>query len=160
MTRYPSGRISSSFSSKESTMSSYPSHSSGHAPLTSPYSWWKVKVRGETQDVDNPVGLVPAAYVEQVSPTPSVHLRTAHSMFSRLTIIQLSKFSMITKLPHLENFQYRKTKFYWCSTRSRIGCWSRVNRKAVKQVSYPETTWKPTPKKRALLPNKLSSLLL
>lgn len=41
-----------------------PSYSHSVAP-----SWWKVKVRGETQDEDSPVGLVPAAYVEQVSST-------------------------------------------------------------------------------------------
>jgi hypothetical protein len=29
--------------------------------------WWKVKVKGESQDTESPVGLVPAAYVEQVS---------------------------------------------------------------------------------------------
>lgn len=32
-------------------------------------SWWKVKVKGEGQDDDTAVGLVPAAYVEQVNPT-------------------------------------------------------------------------------------------
>jgi hypothetical protein len=30
--------------------------------------WWKVKIRGSSQDTDSPVGLVPAAYVEQVNP--------------------------------------------------------------------------------------------
>jgi hypothetical protein len=29
-------------------------------------SWWKVKIRGDSSDADTPVGLVPAAYVEQV----------------------------------------------------------------------------------------------
>lgn len=29
--------------------------------------WWKVKVKGTSQDIDNPIGLVPAAYVEQVN---------------------------------------------------------------------------------------------
>jgi len=29
-------------------------------------SWWKVKVKGDSQEADTPVGLVPMAYVEQV----------------------------------------------------------------------------------------------
>jgi hypothetical protein len=29
-------------------------------------SWWKVKIKGESQEEECPVGLVPAAYVEQV----------------------------------------------------------------------------------------------
>jgi len=29
-------------------------------------SWWKVKVKGSSQEADTPVGLVPMAYVEQV----------------------------------------------------------------------------------------------
>jgi hypothetical protein len=29
-------------------------------------SWWKVKIKGESQEEDSPSGLVPAAYVEQV----------------------------------------------------------------------------------------------
>lgn len=32
-------------------------------------SWWKVKIKGETQEEDSPAGLVPAAYVEPVSIT-------------------------------------------------------------------------------------------
>ena len=31
------------------------------------YSWWKVKVKGESQEEGSPAGLVPAAYVEPVS---------------------------------------------------------------------------------------------
>lgn len=31
------------------------------------YSWWKVKVKGESQEEECPAGLVPAAYVEPVS---------------------------------------------------------------------------------------------
>jgi hypothetical protein len=31
-------------------------------------SWWKVKIKGESQEEDSPVGLVPAAYVEPVGP--------------------------------------------------------------------------------------------
>lgn len=31
-----------------------------------PSSWWKVKIKGESQEEDSPVGLVPAAYVEPV----------------------------------------------------------------------------------------------
>ncbi|RDB22766.1 Actin cytoskeleton-regulatory complex protein SLA1 [Hypsizygus marmoreus] len=34
--------------------------------------WWKVKVKGDTQDDDTPVGLVPAAYVEQAEHTSTV----------------------------------------------------------------------------------------
>lgn len=34
---------------------------------SSPPSWWKVKIKGDSQDADTPVGLVPAAYVEPVS---------------------------------------------------------------------------------------------
>ncbi|EGN93071.1 hypothetical protein SERLA73DRAFT_127012 [Serpula lacrymans var. lacrymans S7.3] len=34
--------------------------------------WWKVKVRGETQDEESPSGLVPAAYVEQAEHTSMV----------------------------------------------------------------------------------------
>ncbi|RXW25299.1 hypothetical protein EST38_g582 [Candolleomyces aberdarensis] len=34
--------------------------------------WWKVKVKGETQDDEGPVGLVPAAYVEQAEHTSLV----------------------------------------------------------------------------------------
>lgn len=30
------------------------------------FSWWKVKIKGESQEEDSPVGLVPAAYVEPV----------------------------------------------------------------------------------------------
>ena len=30
--------------------------------------WWKVKIKGSSQDTDSPIGLVPAAYVEQVNP--------------------------------------------------------------------------------------------
>src|ERR1700729_1625958 len=30
-------------------------------------SWWKVKIKGEFQEEESPSGLVPAAYVEQVS---------------------------------------------------------------------------------------------
>lgn len=29
-------------------------------------SWWKVKIKGGSQEEDSPSGLVPAAYVEQV----------------------------------------------------------------------------------------------
>lgn len=29
--------------------------------------WWKVKIKATSQETDSPVGLVPAAYVEQVS---------------------------------------------------------------------------------------------
>ena len=32
-------------------------------------SWWKVKIKGESQEEESPSGLVPAAYVEQVSIT-------------------------------------------------------------------------------------------
>ncbi|TFK43561.1 hypothetical protein BDQ12DRAFT_675175 [Crucibulum laeve] len=31
--------------------------------------WWKVKIKGDTQETDSPVGLVPAAYVEQANHT-------------------------------------------------------------------------------------------
>ncbi|KAG6378775.1 hypothetical protein JVT61DRAFT_13050 [Boletus reticuloceps] len=34
--------------------------------------WWKVKVRGGSQDEDSPLGLVPAAYVEQAEHTSTV----------------------------------------------------------------------------------------
>ncbi|KAG6817462.1 hypothetical protein H0H87_008630 [Tephrocybe sp. NHM501043] len=34
--------------------------------------WWKVKIKGESQDEDSPVGLVPAAYVEQADHTSKV----------------------------------------------------------------------------------------
>ncbi|KAH6914937.1 hypothetical protein BKA70DRAFT_559793 [Coprinopsis sp. MPI-PUGE-AT-0042] len=34
--------------------------------------WWKVKVKGESQDDEGPTGLVPAAYVEQAQPTSLV----------------------------------------------------------------------------------------
>ncbi|KAG6814202.1 hypothetical protein H0H92_000879 [Tricholoma furcatifolium] len=34
--------------------------------------WWKVKVKGDTQEEDSPVGLVPAAYVEQANHTSKV----------------------------------------------------------------------------------------
>lgn len=30
------------------------------------FSWWKVKVKGSSQEADTPAGLVPMAYVEQV----------------------------------------------------------------------------------------------
>lgn len=35
-------------------------------PILIFYSWWKVKIKGESQDQSTPTGLVPAAYVEQV----------------------------------------------------------------------------------------------
>lgn len=31
------------------------------------FSWWKVKIKGDSQDEDSPSGLVPAAYLEQAS---------------------------------------------------------------------------------------------
>ncbi|KAJ7129719.1 hypothetical protein C8R44DRAFT_777490 [Mycena epipterygia] len=34
--------------------------------------WWKVKVKGDSQEDDSPVGLVPAAYVELADPTSVV----------------------------------------------------------------------------------------
>ncbi|KAH7930078.1 hypothetical protein BV22DRAFT_1191549 [Leucogyrophana mollusca] len=34
--------------------------------------WWKVKIKGETQDEDSPSGLVPSAYVEQAEHTSLV----------------------------------------------------------------------------------------
>ncbi|KIJ70021.1 hypothetical protein HYDPIDRAFT_77892 [Hydnomerulius pinastri MD-312] len=34
--------------------------------------WWKVKIKGESQDEDSPLGLVPAAYVEQAEHTSVV----------------------------------------------------------------------------------------
>ncbi|KAG6919410.1 hypothetical protein DXG01_006293 [Tephrocybe rancida] len=34
--------------------------------------WWKVKIKGDSQDEDSPVGLVPAAYVEQADHTSKV----------------------------------------------------------------------------------------
>jgi len=33
-----------------------------------PFSWWKVKLTGTTHDTEKQIGLVPAAYVEQVGP--------------------------------------------------------------------------------------------
>ena len=33
------------------------------------FSWWKVKVKGESQEEETPEGLVPAAYVEPVRRT-------------------------------------------------------------------------------------------
>ncbi|KAF9462614.1 hypothetical protein BDZ94DRAFT_1260849 [Collybia nuda] len=34
--------------------------------------WWKVKIKGDSQEEDSPVGLVPAAYVEQAEHTSTV----------------------------------------------------------------------------------------
>jgi hypothetical protein len=33
-------------------------------------SWWKVKIKGDSQEEETPVGLVPAAYVEPVRTLP------------------------------------------------------------------------------------------
>ncbi|KAF4574647.1 cytoskeletal protein binding protein [Pleurotus pulmonarius] len=38
--------------------------------------WWKVKIKGSTQDEDSPVGLVPAAYVE-----PADHISTVKALY-------------------------------------------------------------------------------
>ncbi|KAG6854760.1 hypothetical protein C0991_001187 [Blastosporella zonata] len=34
--------------------------------------WWKVKIKGDSQDEDSPIGLVPAAYIEQADHTSLV----------------------------------------------------------------------------------------
>lgn len=75
-----------------------------------PYSWWKVKIKGETQDEEGPIGLVPAAYVEQVSTDPpspaslaqpSDRLPTHHSSKSSTTTTQLQRV----------NYRSRRTTF-------------------------------------------------
>ncbi|KAJ7047396.1 hypothetical protein C8F04DRAFT_1058665 [Mycena alexandri] len=38
--------------------------------------WWKVKIKGESQEEDSPVGLVPAAYVE-----PAVHTSVVKALY-------------------------------------------------------------------------------
>lgn len=43
------------------------------------YSWWKVKIKPDSQDEDSPSGLVPSAYVEPVKCIPcSPHVPLAH----------------------------------------------------------------------------------
>jgi hypothetical protein len=43
-------------------------------------SWWKVKIKGESQEEDSPAGLVPAAYVEPVSPLLPIYLSNLNSL--------------------------------------------------------------------------------
>lgn len=58
-------------------------------------SWWKVKIKGDSQDVDTAIGLVPAAYVEQVTPTWSTYVHAnsltliGRSHVNRQSIIRL-----------------------------------------------------------------------
>ena len=47
------------------------SHTYPDAFLYTIYRWWKVKVKTPSPDEEGPSGLVPAAYVEQVRPSPS-----------------------------------------------------------------------------------------
>jgi hypothetical protein len=37
-------------------------------PASPVHSWWKVKIKSHSEDEEAPSGLVPAAYVEPVSP--------------------------------------------------------------------------------------------
>jgi actin cytoskeleton-regulatory complex protein SLA1 len=49
--------------------------------LTSLCSWWKVKVKLDSTDDDGPSGLVPAAYVEPVSPTTFLYFSVVKVLY-------------------------------------------------------------------------------
>lgn len=70
----PSMKTTSSTSStRRTTSESHTSHS--HSHTLTPCSWWKAKLKDDAGGADGQVGLVPATYVEEVSPSvhPSFH---------------------------------------------------------------------------------------
>lgn len=48
-------------------------HSHSHSHSSHPSSWWKAKLKDDAGGADGQVGLVPATYVEEVSPSVDVH---------------------------------------------------------------------------------------
>lgn len=70
----PSMKTTSSTSStRRTTSESHTFHS--HSHTLTPCSWWKAKLKDDAGGADGQVGLVPATYVEEVSPSvhPSIH---------------------------------------------------------------------------------------
>ena len=53
-------------------------------------SWWKVKVTGDGEDGDNQIGLVPAAYVEQVCPIASLWELYSTSQAPHTSVVKAS----------------------------------------------------------------------
>jgi hypothetical protein len=61
------------------------------------YSWWKVQVKSESEDDERLSGLIPAAYVELVSPGYTVSLLLSLTPSRRPITFHWSRFYMIMK---------------------------------------------------------------
>lgn len=52
--------------------------------------WWKAKKKTDDENEDEPVGLIPSNYVEEVSNKSSLHFDTYHFRSSRQMILALN----------------------------------------------------------------------
>lgn len=84
--------------------------------------WWKAKKKAGVEDEDEPVGLVPNNYVEEVGSAKSIstRVRRSHANNSWYFRLRLSAMpALFTNIParQMKNFLFLKKPYCKCSTR-------------------------------------------
>lgn len=77
-------------------------------------SWWKVKIKGDSQDADSPAGLIPAAYVEQVRLPLCLSQHSSYTdWFCRRNILLSRRYYTTMMRRHLESSLSGRMKSSW-----------------------------------------------